>query len=257
MNVIHEVLSNGDRYFIDSIPFASEIKAAVHELDHDSSPGPDGFGGWFYRKCWGIIDDMFLFCNGDKRNIKRLMKTLTEYQEASGQVISSVKSKCFVGGTTNTRKKTIAEECNMQLSTFPDKYLGVMLFPGKVKSSHVWGIVKQLQSYLAGWKGKMLAFQERLIFFCSIPVYNMSIYRCPRSVLKECEKIIRNFLWSGDPNVRKLITLKWDNVCSPLEEGGLGIKRLDIINRALLMNLAWNVQQGEDEWTLFLQAKFK
>ncbi|XP_026458825.1 uncharacterized protein LOC113359400 [Papaver somniferum] len=346
MNVIPEILINRDRYIVDSNPPASEIKAAVYELDHDSFPGPDGFGGWFYMKCWGIIgsdvillekvknakkpqqfrpiclanfffkiftkiiamrlsiilskiispqqggfikgksiqeqialasemvneidisrrggnvamkiditqafdtirweflfevlrksgfsasfitwletlftsarisvlvnggpagyfstsrglrqgdplspvlfiiaedvlsralikmvkdnklvptvnrngicpthiffeDDMFLFYNGDKRNIKRLMKTLNEYQEASGQIISSTKSKCFVGGTTNIIKEVIAEECHMKLSTFPEKYLGVMLFPGRVKSSHVWGIVEQLQSYLAGWK---------------------------------------------------------------------------------------------------------
>lgn len=123
---------------------------------------------------------MFLFCNGDKRNVKRLMQTLKEYQAASGQVVSSVKSKCFVGGTSSSRKESIVKECQMQLSVFPNKYLGVTLFTGRVKSCHVWSVVEQIQHYLAGWKGKMLIFQERLtlikIVLCSIPVYNMSIY---------------------------------------------------------------------------------
>lgn len=57
--------------------------------------------------------------------------------------------------------------------------------------------------------------------------------------------------------MRKTVTLKWDKVYSPLEEGGLGIRRLDIINKALLMKLVWKVQQGEEVWALFFQSKFK
>ncbi|XP_026435162.1 uncharacterized protein LOC113332877 [Papaver somniferum] len=38
----------------------------------------------------------------------------------------------------------------------------------------------------------------------------MSVYKSPKSVIKECEKIIRNFSWSGDPAVKKLVTVKWD-----------------------------------------------
>ncbi|XP_026410433.1 uncharacterized protein LOC113305633 [Papaver somniferum] len=55
MRAVPEVLLQGDRTFIDSIPCASEIKAATFDLDPDSAPGPDGFGGWFYRNCWEII----------------------------------------------------------------------------------------------------------------------------------------------------------------------------------------------------------
>ncbi|XP_026410944.1 uncharacterized protein LOC113306193 [Papaver somniferum] len=55
LQVVPEVLSNGDKFILDSVPSAEEIKVAVNELDPDSSPGPDGFSGWLYRKCWSII----------------------------------------------------------------------------------------------------------------------------------------------------------------------------------------------------------
>ncbi|XP_026442466.1 uncharacterized protein LOC113342013 [Papaver somniferum] len=45
-----------------------------------------------------FVDDIFMFCNGDKKNLRRLMKTLKDYQQASGQIVSASKSKCFVGG---------------------------------------------------------------------------------------------------------------------------------------------------------------
>ncbi|XP_026410495.1 uncharacterized protein LOC113305697 [Papaver somniferum] len=158
----------------------------------------------------------------DKRNIGKLIKLLKDYQQSSGQIVSMEKSKCFVGGTSEARKNLIAEYCGMSLSKFPDKYLGVNLVPGKIKSSHVWECVEALQSKMPGWMGKMLSFQERLILvkhvLCSIPIYNMSVYKWPRKVLLACDRIIRNFLWSGDPSKKKLLTVKWEEVNAPFAE---------------------------------------
>ncbi|XP_026439783.1 uncharacterized protein LOC113338619 [Papaver somniferum] len=137
-----------------------------------------------------FADDIFLFCNGDKRNIRKLLNFLKDYQISSGQRINFEKSKCFIGGTSELRKYQLENECNMPLSTFPDKYLSVLLTPGCIKSSHVWGCVEQIQENLAGKK-----------------------------VIQDVERIIRNFLWTGDPSTRKCVTLKWDYVCAPMEEG--------------------------------------
>ncbi|XP_026459379.1 uncharacterized protein LOC113360042 [Papaver somniferum] len=208
-----------------------------------------------------FADDVFLFCNGDRRNVKKLMGILKDYQCASGQMISMEKSKCFIGGTSDIRKNQISEDCGIPLAEFPDKYLGVQLFSGSVKSHHVWNGVEMMQDRLAGWKGKLLSFQERLILvkfvLSSLPIYNMSVYRWPKRVIKECERIIRNFLWTGDLSHRKQVTLKWDKVCSPLSEGGLGIRRLEVVNKALLMNLFWNIQHGTEEMAKIFQAKFQ
>jgi len=36
-------------------PDFSEIKNVVFNLNGNSAPGPDGFGGVFYHSCWEII----------------------------------------------------------------------------------------------------------------------------------------------------------------------------------------------------------
>ncbi|XP_026451383.1 uncharacterized protein LOC113351656 [Papaver somniferum] len=142
----------------------------------------------------------------DKRNVKNLISVLKDYQAVSSQVVSLSKSKYFVGGTSKLRKQQIANECNIPLSSFPDKYLGVMLTPGFIKSNHVWNCVEKIQGSLTGWMGKLLSFQERLIL-----------------------------------------------VCSPYEEGGLGLRRLEIINNALLTKLWWKIQNSTEEWARFFQ----
>ncbi|XP_026378873.1 uncharacterized protein LOC113273353 [Papaver somniferum] len=91
------------------------------------------------------------------------------------------------------RKQQIAVEYQVNLSQFPDKYLGVILHPGRVKTSIIWGVVEMLQ---------------------------------------------------------------WEETCAPLEERGLGIRRLKVINKALLMKMVWKIQTSDAEWARFMRAKF-
>ncbi|XP_026383816.1 uncharacterized protein LOC113279339 [Papaver somniferum] len=115
----------------------------------------------------------------------------------------------------------------------PEGYFQVErgLSQGGVKSFHVWNCVKMMHEILVGWK----------------------VYRWPKRILKECQRIIKNFLWTDDPSQRKQVTLKW----KPLSEGGLGIRRLEVINKSLLMKLFWKIQNGTEEWDKFFQAKFQ
>ncbi|XP_026435164.1 uncharacterized protein LOC113332878 [Papaver somniferum] len=67
----------------------------------------------------------------------------------------------------------------------------------------------------------------------------------------------KNFLWSGDGDIKKFKTLSWKKVCSPYSEGGLGLQRLEILNKSLLMKILWRIINSEAEWALFIKAKFQ
>ncbi|XP_026419779.1 uncharacterized protein LOC113315735 [Papaver somniferum] len=84
----------------------------------------------------------------------------------------------------------------------------------------------------------------------------MSIYKWPKKVVHACERIIRNYLWSGNAEDKKCITLKWDKVCTSTEEGGLGIRKLEDLNKALLMKFLWKMLHSNDEWAKFFLAKY-
>ncbi|XP_026384210.1 uncharacterized protein LOC113279756 [Papaver somniferum] len=208
-----------------------------------------------------FADDVFIFCNGGKKSLKNLFKLLDEYQVVSSQIINKNKSKLFVDGNSHIRRKLISNTIHMEVAKFPGKYFGVYLAPGKVTSAMVWHIVEVLQSKLAAWKGNLLSFHDRLVLVKSVlsilSIYNMSVYRRPSSVIKVCEKIIRNFLWTGDGDTRKFKTLSWKKVCTPYEEGVLGIKRLKVVNQSLLMKLMWRILNSDEEWAMFLSAKFQ
>ncbi|XP_026410063.1 uncharacterized protein LOC113305189 [Papaver somniferum] len=207
-----------------------------------------------------FADDIFLFCNGGKKSIENIKSLLIEYQVASGQVFNATEKKCFVDGASDTRKRQIADYFQMDISSFPDKYLGVFLAQGKMKYIHIWHLVDYMHLRLASWSGNLLNFQARLILvnhvLSSISIYNLSIYKWPRKVLEASEKVIRNYLCTGNAEERKCVTLKWDNVCTSKEEGGLGIRKFEDMNKALLMKLLWKILHCQDEWANFFLAKY-
>ena len=65
-------------------------------------------------------------------------------------------------------------------------------------------------------------------------IYYMSILRMPRLVRLRLEQIQSDFLWGGGTLERKTHLVKWMVVCSDKRKGGLDIKCLSTLNRALL-----------------------
>ncbi|XP_042481160.1 uncharacterized protein LOC122061743 [Macadamia integrifolia] len=59
LDQIPTLISNEDNAFLDAVPSREEIKMAIWDLDADSSPGPDGFPGQFFRSCWDIVENDF------------------------------------------------------------------------------------------------------------------------------------------------------------------------------------------------------
>jgi hypothetical protein len=56
--------------------------------------------------------------------------------------------------------------------------------------------------------------------------------------------IIRNFWWTGireETNSRNLCLKAWKDICSPKNEGGLGIRNLQAMNQGLILMAAWRI----------------
>ena len=68
---------------------------------------------------------------------------------------------------------------------------------------------------------------------------------------------MRNFLWSGDLNNRKLITVSWKKVCTPIDKGGLGIRSISKLNDASNLKLGWELIHSHNQWAQFLRSRVK
>ncbi|XP_026428870.1 uncharacterized protein LOC113324796 [Papaver somniferum] len=174
--------------------------------------------------------------------------------------VNFAKRKFYFGGDKSSRAIVISNYLGIERVMFPDKYLGIQLKPGFVRHIHVRQVVEKIMDKLAGWKGKLLSFQARIVLIKSVissyVIHSMAVYIWPCTVIKQVERTIRNFLWSGDAEKRKYFTVLYDDLCLPKHEGGLGIKKLNDVNRAMLMKLWISIRDSNKIWDRFLRAKY-
>ena len=71
------------------------------------------------------------------------------------------------------------------------------------------------------------------------------------------EKIQRDFLWGGGSFKKKIPLIKWRVVCSNKGKGGLGIRNLPKLNKALLGKWVWRfAQEDHSSWKRVINTKY-
>jgi hypothetical protein len=85
-------------------------------------------------------------------------------------------------------------------------------------------------------------------------MYSITLYSWPTSLIKNIEKFVRNFIWSGDVDKRKLVTISWKKVCRPYSQGGLNIRSLSKLNKASNLKLCLSFFNSKSSWAKLLQS---
>jgi hypothetical protein len=79
-------------------------------------------------------------------------------------------------------------------------------------------------------------------------------------MLKKINAIIRDFWWTGiqeDSKSKPIYFKAWAEICKSKKEGGLGVRNLEAINKALILNTAWKIVTLPDSYTSkILMAKY-
>ncbi|XP_071713252.1 uncharacterized protein [Rutidosis leptorrhynchoides] len=84
-------------------------------------------------------------------------------------------------------------------------------------------------------------------------VYWASVFILPDAIIKDIEKILRGFLWCQGEMKRGKTKVKWDDLCKPKDEGGLGLKRLKHWNVALMSTHIWSIiTRKESLWVRWI-----
>ncbi|RVX07273.1 putative ribonuclease H protein [Vitis vinifera] len=79
----------------------------------------------------------------------------------------------------------------------------------------------------------------------------------PKSVARRLEKLQRDFLWGGGNGEKKAHLVNWEVVCVDKEKGGLGLRKLARLNKALLGKWIWRFACAKEElWKKVLEAKY-
>nr|GEX07307.1 RNA-directed DNA polymerase, eukaryota, reverse transcriptase zinc-binding domain protein [Tanacetum cinerariifolium] len=171
-------------------------------------------------------------------NLDNIVKNLKCFFLASGLKINIQKSQVLGVGVPRNIVNQAASLIECAVMQNPCRYLEVMVGDSMSRKLAWADTVQKLRSRLSKWKVKTLSIGGRLTLLKLVlgasPLYNMSIYKVPKDVLKEIEAIRCNFFNGADPAERKLTWVSWDKVLASKKNGGLGVSSFHALNRALL-----------------------
>nr|XP_043639208.1 uncharacterized protein LOC122610275 [Erigeron canadensis] len=148
-----------------------------------------------------FADDLLIFLRGDVQSAKVVWESLEEFKFASSLAPSLPKSTTYFCNVLNHVKLSI---------------LDVLPFEE--------GRLQLIQTVLS-----------------SMYVYWSSVFILPARVTAEIEQMLRGFLWSQGSLEKGKAKVAWDVVSLPNQEGGLGIRNLDIYNVVLMVAHIWNL----------------
>ncbi|GKB41871.1 RNA-directed DNA polymerase, eukaryota [Tanacetum coccineum] len=180
---------------------------------------------------------------------------------ASGLQINIHKSQLLGVGVPRSDIEAAASSIGCSIMDNQFRYLGVMV-GGNMSRHKAWeDVVLKLRSRLSKWKVKTLSIGGRLTLLKSVrgasPLYNMSIFKAPKGVLKEMESIRNNFFIGADPSDKKITWIAWDKVLASKIKGGLGVSSFFALNRALILKWVWRfVSQDGSLWFHVMQALY-
>ncbi|KAJ9678729.1 hypothetical protein PVL29_020805 [Vitis rotundifolia] len=182
------------------------------------------------------------------------------FEAVSGLRINLEKSELIpVGRVENI--DDLALDFGCRVGSLSSTYLGLPLgAPFKLVS--VWdGVEERFCKRLTMWKRQYLSKGGRATLIRStlsnLPIYFMSLLRLPSLVRRRLEQIQRDFLWGGGNLERKPHLVRWEMVCLSKKKGGLGVKCLSILNKALLSKWNWRyANEKEALWNQVIRGKY-
>jgi len=129
----------------------------------------------------------------------------------------------------------------------------------KPKVVHFQFIADRIRIKLASWKASLLSIVGRIQLVKSVIhsmiLHTILIYSWPSSLIKDIERCLRNFIWSGDLEKRKLVTVAWHKCCLPYSEGGLGMRSISVLNDASNLKMCWDLINSDDQWAKLLKQR--
>ena len=90
-----------------------------------------------------------------------------------------------------------------------------------------------------------------------MPMFLLSFFEVPVGVRKRLDFYRSRFFWQNDELKRKYRLAKWDIICRPKDQGGLGIENLEVKNRCLLSKWLFKLSsETETTWAQILRNKY-
>uniref|UniRef100_A0A8I6Z7X8 Reverse transcriptase domain-containing protein n=1 Tax=Hordeum vulgare subsp. vulgare TaxID=112509 RepID=A0A8I6Z7X8_HORVV len=206
-------------------------------------------------------DDTILFMEDDIKKARNLKLILCLFEQLSGLKINFHKSELFCFGDAQAEQLMYYQLFGYEGGTLPFTYLGIPIHHRKLTIKEWRCIEDRFEKKLSCWKGKLLSYGGRLVLvnsvLTSMPMFLLSFFQVPVGVRKRLDFYRSRFFWQSDEVKTKYRLAKWDIICRPKDQGGLGIENLEVKNRCLLSKWLFRLSvESQGMWVQILKNKY-
>jgi hypothetical protein len=205
-------------------------------------------------------DDTILFMDHNIEQAINLKLVLCVFEQLSGLKINFHKSELFCYGEAKEYQDQYAELFGCGMGKYPFKYLGILMHHKKLLNVDWKSVEKKFEKRLSCWKGKMLSYGGRLILvnsvLSSLTLFMLSFYEIPKGILHKLDFYRSRLFWQGDNHKKKYRLTKWNIICRPKDQGGLGILDLGKQNTSLLSKWLFRLINGDGARQKLLRNKY-
>jgi hypothetical protein len=206
-----------------------------------------------------FADDLFLFAYGDRRSVDCLLIGLSKFSSMSGLIPNIQKSTVFFSNVPEIVRMYILTTMPFAEGQLPVRYLGVPLISSRLVYRDCSVLLEALDTRILSWKNRFLSFAGRLQLIKSVllsmHIYWCSVFMLPARIVKELESKMTGFLWCQGKLQTGKAKVSWKAICAPKGEGGLGIRRIRDMNKALLASLIWRlISRQKSLWVAWVYS---
>ncbi|KAL1189620.1 putative ribonuclease H protein [Cardamine amara subsp. amara] len=190
-----------------------------------------------------FVDDLLIFSDGSPKSIQGILSVLEKFKRLSGLSISPEKSTFFPCGFSDEEISNIQALSGMPQGSLPIRYLGLPLCTKKLTILNCEPLLLKIRAKISAWTSKYLSFAGRQLLIDTV-IAGITNFWCgafilPKKCIRKINSMCSAYLWKGFLEAGSNARVAWEIVTSPKEEGGLGVKNLELWNRTCAVKLLW------------------
>ncbi|KAK1261700.1 hypothetical protein QJS04_geneDACA000894 [Acorus gramineus] len=191
-------------------------------------------------------DDLVVMSTATPTQCQAVRQVLQDVHHMTGLTVSWPKSTVRFSPQVHPRwRRWMSRILRLKAAAGGCKYLGVPVIGERSRRARCSFVADHVKQHIQGWKSQQLTMAGRLLLIKSVlnalPIHLLQATTLALSTIHDIEKATRSFLWSGEARGRSVHLINWETVTSPHSLGGLGLKRLQVVKKAVLAKLAFQI----------------